>query len=59
MGLDTVGPSRGPRIEDLEKTCTELDGPKLKGGLQGQLQKCFNAQDMLKPYQIPYLISQF
>lgn len=59
MGLDTVGPSRGPRIEGLEKTCPELAGPKLKGGLRGQLEKCFNAQDKLQPYQIPYPISQF
>lgn len=28
--LDTVGPSRHPRIENLEKMCM-----KLKGGFQG------------------------
>ena len=53
IGLDTVGPSRGPRIEDLEKMSTDLDGPELRGGLGDRLEKCFRAQDVVKPYQMP------
>ena len=35
VGLDTVGPFRGSRIEDLEKAGTDLDDPEPKGGLCG------------------------
>lgn len=57
--LDTVAASRGPRIEDLEKTSTDLDGPELRGGLRGPAGKAFLCLGRGQAISDANLISQF